>query len=218
MRWICALIAAMLSAFVFMPIHFGKWFGRGRFITLAAKAVPTLMAAGFALYALLHQPGDRYALLIFLGVFIGAAADVWLGIHFVTGGFLFLLGHLLYSAAFVLLQTPTAYSLPVFALVFGGLLIFCKRYRPQMKNAVVRNGLPFYCAALSAIIAISLPTVFLLPSQRSLLAAAGAIVFAISDMGVFHGIAVRTTQRFSYYFLGIYYLAQLLLGMSAFAA
>lgn len=218
MRWLCALIAAMLSAFVFMPIHFGKWFRRGRFITLAAKAVPTLMAAGFALYALLHQPGDLYALLIFCGILVGAAADVWLGIHFVTGGFLFLLGHLLYSTAFVLLQPPTGYSLPVFALAFAGLLLFCQRYRPHMKNAIVRNGLPFYCAALSAIIAISFPTVFLLPAQRSLLAASGAIVFAISDMGVFHGIVVRTTRRFSFCFLGIYYLAQLMLGMSAFAA
>ena len=68
------------------------------------------------------------------------------------------------------------------------------------------------------IIAISFPTVFLLPAQRSLLAASGAIVFAISDMGVFHGIVVRTTRRFSFCFLGIYYLAQLMLGMSAFAA
>lgn len=215
MHWLLALAAALLSALVLMPIHFGRWFAVSKPVEHAAKAAPTLMASAFAGWALFHQPSDPYALLMFAGVVVGAAADVMLGIHFVTGGFLFLLGHILYLSAFCLLHSPTLWSLPVFVLVFAGLWVFCQRYRPLMKNAVVRNGLPFYCAALSAIIALSLPTAFLIPSQRTILAAIGAICFALSDMGVFHGIVMPTDFSFNYRMLGLYYFAQLLLGMSA---
>lgn len=198
-----------------MPIHFSRWFPVRKTVDLAAKAAPTLMAASFAGWAAFHQSGDGYALLMFAGVLVGAAADVMLGVHFVTGGLMFLLGHILYLTAFCLLKAPTLWSLPVFAVVFAGLWVFCQRYRPQMRNSVVRNGLPFYCAALSAIIALSLPTAFLMPSQRTILAALGAICFALSDMGVFHGIVMPTDFSFNYRMLGLYYFAQLLLGMSA---
>ena len=53
-------------------------------------------------------------------------------------------------------------------------------------------------------------------STRTLLAALGALIFVLSDMGVCHGMMCRIPKKLDYLYLGIYYLAQLLLGLSAF--
>lgn len=57
---------------------------------------------------------------------------------------------------------------------------------------------------------------FLAFSQRTVLAALGAVIFVLSDMGVCHGMLFKISKRRSACYLGIYYLAQLLLGLSAF--
>ena len=98
MRWIMALLAVLLTVFLIMPIHY-RWIGHvNHNWMLITKVLPTLLCAAFAGTALLNG-GGRYAMLIFIGLCICAAADVMLGIHFVTGGALFLLGHLFYSGS-----------------------------------------------------------------------------------------------------------------------
>ena len=73
-----------------------------------------------------------------------------------------------------------------------------------------------YSAALAVVLALSLPLPFVDFSARTLLAALGALVFVLSDMGVCHGMMRKISKKQDFLYLGIYYLAQLLLGLSAF--
>ena len=71
-------------------------------------------------------------------------------------------------------------------------------------------------AALAVVLCLSLPLPFITLSERTVLAAVGAVLFVISDMGVCHSILANTSKRYSFFMLGVYYLAQLCLGRSAF--
>ena len=55
-----------------------------------------------------------------------------------------------------------------------------------------------------------------LAGASALFAALGALIFVLSDMGVCHGMLCRIPKKLNFLYLGIYYLAQLLLGLSAF--
>ncbi len=215
MQWLLALGAVLLTVLVIMPIHYHR-FGRISWFWLqVTKVIPTLMCAAFAGAAVLGG-GDRYSLLVFIGLCICAVADVVLGIHFVTGGALFFTGHLFYIAAFCTQQTPTWWSVPVFALMLSLLWLFLWHFKPLIKNPLMFRGVQLYSAALAVVLSLSLPMPFLALSQRTLLAALGAVIFVLSDMGVCHGMLCKIPKKLDYAYLGIYYLAQLLLGLSAF--
>ena len=215
MRWIMAVLAVVLTVFLIMPVHY-RWIGHIRSPwTHATKVMPTLICAAFAGTALLRG-GGRYSLLIFIGLLICAAADVLLGIHFVTGGTLFLSGHICYMAAFCTHQRPTWWSAVVFAAVLALLWLFLWQFRPRIQNPMMFCGVLLYSAALAVVVGLSLPMPFLSFSARSLLAAAGALIFVLSDMGVCHASMYKIPQKLDFCYLGIYYLAQLLLGLSAF--
>lgn len=214
MRWILALLAALSAVLVFMPLRFRYSKKEYPFWNLTFKVIPTLMCAAFGGTAFFRS-GDPYALFIFIGLCIGAAADVVLGIHFITGGVLFLAGHLFYMTAFCIQQPLTWWSLPVLLVSFGLLCLFLYHFRSGLnrKMTVLAH---VYSLGLSVVLCMSLPMPFLAFSQRTLLAALGAFIFVLSDMGVCHGIVCRISRRRDMFYLGIYYLAQLLLALSAF--
>ena len=215
MRWILALAASLMTVLVIMPAHYHR-FGRiPRFWVQATKVIPTLTCAAFAGAAVLGG-GDRYALLVFIGLCVCAVADVMLGVHFVTGGALFLAGHLFYMAAFCTQQPPTLWSLPVFGVKLALLWLFLWQFKAKIHHPLLFRGVQLYSTALAVVLALSLPMPFLAFSQRTVLAALGAVVFVLSDMGVCHGMLCKVTRRRDACYLGIYYLAQLLLGLSAF--
>ena len=215
MRWIMAVLASALTAFLIMPIHY-RWIGHvNHNWMLITKVLPTLLCAAFAGTALLNG-GDRYAMLIFIGLCICAAADVMLGIHFVTGGALFLLGHLFYMAAFCTQQRPNRWSFLVFAAALVLLWLFVWHFKPRIHPPLLFAGVLLYAAALAVLLSLSLAMPFRHFSARTLLAALGALIFVLSDMGVCHGMLYRIPKKLDYTYLGIYYLAQLLLGLSAF--
>lgn len=216
MRWIFAALAVLLSARVIMPIRYYYLDRNHRAAELSLKAIPTLMCAAFAAWACLDGTGGRYALLILCGLCVCTAADVVLGIRFVLGGALFLLGHVFYISAFLSLQALSGWNLLVFAIALPGLWLFCQCYRPLIKSRLVSYGVLLYSAALAVLLCLSLPLPFAILSQRTVLAAAGAALFVLSDMGVCHSILVDTSKSFSFRMLGVYYLAQLCLGLSAF--
>ena len=215
MRWIMALLAATATAFLIMPIHY-RWIGHvSRSWMLITKVLPTILCAAFAGAALIGG-GGRYTLLVFIGLCICAAADVMLGVHFVTGGALFLTGHLFYMAAFCTHQRPSWWSLPVFAAALALLWLFVWQFKPQIRHPLMFAGVLLYAAALAVVLSLSVPMPFRAFSARTLLAALGAVIFVLSDMGVCHGMLCKIPKKLDFVYLGIYYLAQLLLGLSAF--
>ncbi len=215
MRWILALMVLLSTVLVFMPVYQRRLGHAGRWGKLVCKGFPTLMCAAFAGTAYFCG-GDRYSLLIFLGLCVCTAADVLLDVHFVTGGVLFFAGHLFYMSAFCTQQPPTWWSLPVFAAAFALLWLFLQRFRSGIRSAGMYCCVLTYGAALSVVLGLSLPMPFLGLSERTLLSALGAAVFVLSDMGVCHSVLGKVSLRRNAFYLGIYYLAQLLLGLSAF--
>ena len=161
--------------------------------------------------------GDRYALLVFIALCVCAAADVMLGLKFVIGGALFFTGHMLYIAALGGECGLTPAGLGVFAVAFVALLCFLRRYFHLFPSKWLFLGVAVYCAALGALLAFSLPAPFVVLSRRTVLAALGALLFVLSDMGTCHSILMDPSPHFNYLSLGTYYTAQFLLGMSAFA-
>ena len=73
-----------------------------------------------------------------------------------------------------------------------------------------------YVVALAALLAFSLPLPLLAPSARSTLAALGAVTFVVSDMTLCHNLLLKRPSSCHFVSLGIYYMAQRLLALSAF--
>ena len=215
MHWIMAFLAVLATALVIMPAHYHRFGRLSRFWLQVTKVAPTLICAAFAGTAY-FAGGETYSLLIFIGLCVCAAADVMLGVHFVTGGALFLAGHLFYISAFCLQQPPSGWSIPVFAALLALLWLFVWHFRSRIQPPLLFLGVLTYSAALAVVLCLSLPMPFLAFSARTLLAALGAVIFVLSDMGVCHGMLFKIPRRLVAGYLGIYYLAQLLLGLSAF--
>lgn len=96
------------------------------------------------------------------------------------------------------------------------LWLFLGYFKPRVQNQALYKGAKIYATVLAVVLCLILPMPFLAFSQRTLLAALGAGVFVLSDMGVCHGQVCKISRRLDAFYLGIYYLAQLLLGLSAF--
>lgn len=210
------LAAVLLTWALCMPLHFyGKKHGK-TVLSQIFKALPTIMAAMFAGYAALCLPeSDDYALLIFLGLCTGVFADVLLGIRFEVGGFLFFLGHVLYVLALSRYRALSWWCLTVFVIAGAVLEIFVYRYRDKVSAKIILLGLQIYALALSALLAFSLPLPFLAPGPRSVLVASGAALFVASDMTLCYNTIQKKPTLWHYLSLGVYYSAQLLLGLSA---
>lgn len=213
MLWILGAAALVISRLWMVPLYYGKG---ARAQRLAAKAAPAAMAALFGLTAF-WQSGDRYALLIFLGLSVCAAADVLLDVKFIVGGALFLTGHLFYLTALGGYHTPGWEFVPVFLMAVILLWLFCRRYLHLFPGKWLFAGVMVYCMALAAVLGFSLPLPFVAFSRRSVLAALGAAAFVVSDMTTCHCILAKPGERFEHNSLTLYYAAQILLGMSAFA-
>ena len=214
MRWILAVLSVIATVSLFLPLHYNRWGNLSRFWMLVFKVVPTAICAAFAGAAMLTG-GGLYAFLIFIGICICCAGDWLLRGHFITGGVMFLTGHLFYISAFCVQQMPTLWSIPVFAVMLGLLWLFLQQFRKKMGKkmfALVR----IYTTVLAVLLALSLPLPFAAFSIRTLFAALGAVIFVLSDMGVCHGMLCKISHRRRVTYLGIYYLAQLLLALSAY--
>lgn len=210
------LATVLLTWALCMPLHFYGKKQKNKVLSLVFKALPTIMAAMFAGYAALFLPGsDDYARLIFLGLCVCVFADVLLDIRFEIGGFLFFLGHVLYVLALSRYRVLSWWCLTVFVIAAAVLEIFVYRYRDKVPARFILLGLQIYALALSALLAFSLPLPFLAPGTRSVLAAVGAALFVASDMTLCYNTVQKKPTLWHYLSLGIYYSAQLLLGLSA---
>ncbi|MEG2206818.1 MAG: lysoplasmalogenase family protein [Clostridia bacterium] len=209
----------LLTWLVFMPIHFRSKSPERRAAQHVSKVLPTMLAAGFAAYGCFaaHNSSD-YALLIFAGLCVCTLADLMIGIRFEVGGALFFCGHLLYIAALGLYGLLSWWSLAVFAAAFVLMHLFLSHYRKQVPGKLISLGLSVYAAALAALLGFSLPLPFAACTQATVLAALGSALFVVSDLTLCHNMLRDKPPAWQYVSLGIYYTAQLLLGLSTLPA
>ena len=104
-------------------------------------------------------------------------------------------------------ETTSALVYAIVVLPAFGAWAFTASAFPSLATGVV---------ALAALLAFSLPLPLLAPSARSTLAALGAVTFVVSDMTLCHNLLLKRPSSCHFVSLGIYYMAQLLLALSAF--
>ena len=154
--------------------------------------------------------------MIFIGLCVCTLADVALDVRFEVGGALFFTGHVVYVAALSQYRVLSWWCLTVFVVALAGLWCFALRYRRHFPKPHLLAGVMIYVVALAALLAFSLPLPLLAPSARSTLAALGAVTFVVSDMTLCHNLLLKRPSSCHFVSLGSYYMAQLLLALSAF--
>lgn len=185
--------------------------------TLVLKGVPTAMAALFPLSCLILEMRSPYPGWMLAGLLFCLAGDVVLSLHFVAGGGLFLLGHLCYVTGLLSLQPPGGIHLLVFAAALAVLLGLLLRLRKRFTDRLLFYGVCVYAAALAALLAAALPLPLAAGSPQAWCAAAGALLFVLSDITLCDNMLNARPVRNQYISLGIYYTAQFLLGISTLA-
>lgn len=211
------LLYIALTWLVLMPARFRAMAKGYRKASLALKALPTALAAAFAAAGYFSaEVRDLYGLMIFIGLCVCTLADVALDVRFEVGGALFFTGHVVYVAALSQYRVLSWWCLTVFVVTLAGLWCFALRYRRHFPKPHLLAGVMIYVVALAALLAFSLPLPLLAPSARSTLAALGAVTFVVSDMTLCHNLLLKRPSSCHFVSLGIYYMAQLLLALSAF--
>ncbi|HNW87543.1 MAG TPA: lysoplasmalogenase family protein [Candidatus Limiplasma sp.] len=232
--WIAGYASVWL---VWMPLRFHTRARGYKRLSAACKIVPTCMAACLAGWACFAQPNaDGASYLLWLGVCVGALADVAIDFRLEWGGVLFFAAHCLYVAALLQISPPNGWFAVTALVAFAAALKFLYRYRARFAAPLLRVGVLLYAAALSALLAAALPAPFAGGGLRPLLGAVGAVLFVISDatlcrnavahrlqrareaqLGITDPRAARRRLAEGYLSLGCYYTAQTVLALCAFS-
>ena len=215
-------LSAVFFAAVFaglMPAYFREEEKRIGAKSIALKMIPTGMAALLALYGAVTR-GGWFPALICAGVFTGMAADGVLCVDFMLGGVLFALGHGCYLAAMWVQNGFGWLTAALMLAVWTGLTVFPvrrwdTRFRNRKPGRKMMYGVRAYTVVLSMLAGFSLYQPLAARSLRSVLCAAGGVLFAVSDVMLAANRIKGKGPAAHRAALGIYYAAQWLLAMSA---
>lgn len=183
-------------------------------IALTLKAACTFVPVLLCLYAIVTTNAPPEKWLLFAGIFICMAADVVIGIHFVSGVLVFFAAHLFFIVYYLTLAPFNEFSLILFAVLFACVARMNWRYVPTLAKRLA----PFtaYAAALVFMFSVAAMLPFALKNAGSVCIAAGAGLFLLSDSilaGNTLGIVTKIKDRLVMY---LYYPAVYLLAVSAF--
>ncbi len=172
-------------------------------VRLAFKGGTTALAGLYALYTYFVH-GQDYMLVLSLGIFLCAAADVLLEIKFIWGTACFALGHLFFIASFLLRALPALPSL----ILFLALLTLSSLVTLLVPGKDKKARLPYYAYSLiiSLMVALALaqpPLVFL-----------GAVLFMLSDAIIARRLLFPEKNPWDRACILLYYLAQFVLAIS----
>ena len=209
-------IMSFITAYA-MPIRFKRMKNKKDSpLTLFLKGLPMVTVLILAWVYGGFLDAAPHARWMFAGLIFCLGGDIVLGIHFIAGGGLFLLGHVCYVIGLLTRQTFAPVHGILFASVLALLVVFLSLFRSRMPDKRLFPAVCVYAAALAALIAAALPLPFTTGTFQSYLAALGAILFVISDMTLCDNMLNTRPLRNEYISLGIYYTAQFLLGASLF--
>lgn len=218
--WILFGIGGGFVMFVIYPLYVNErlW---GQHLNQGKKSPPRILLKGLgagisaciALYGAVTRP-DAVSLLITAGLFLGALADMVLEVHFIAGMAVFFTGHLFYLGAYMKMAPFHPASLVIFAVLLVGVI---RLFRKELAG-MGRAGTPYilYSATLLFMLSVAL----LLPLEagaRGYAAAAGAVLFTVSDLILARGVLSTPVKNQDTIIMGLYYGAQLLLSLTALA-
>lgn len=177
--------------------------GHSRILAVFLKCAATAMAAFAALLGCL-QNGTASNWLLLAGLTVCTVADGVLNVHFLAGGAVFGLGHILYMISFCLARLPDMRGVILFLCLMGLATAGMTRFKRQLGKRA-----PFfyaYATLLSVMVAMAAAQ----PPFRF----AGALLFAFSDALLAFLMIDRRHISLDYISLGAYYLGQFLLALS----
>lgn len=182
--------------------------------SLVFKALATLMAVYLGMYGSLIS-GGMSGTLITLGLVFCMAADVVLEINFIKGILLFGAAHVCYIAAYARLAHPKWYIFVCAAGIYSVIiLVFRKDIKKleELKAAAVS-----YMALLSLMSALALTLGISAPALSTVMIAAGAVCFVISDCLIaLRTVRGKTHPAYGAVILLLYYGAVYLFGAAVY--
>lgn len=197
---------------IFMPLYLKVKKDKETALSLTFKGLCTLIAVLLCFAGALRS-GTAFSWWMTAGLFVCMAADIAIGIQFIAGVFVFLIGHLCYITAFLSLAPYSSWSLLVFAAVLALAFGLFRKTLDKAGNAKI--PLCVYAAVISAMLSIAV----LLPvtlGRNGLIPAAGAVLFVLSDMLLARNMYIRMTRLSDAFCLTCYYAGQYLLALGVF--
>ena len=201
--WVTALSALILTAAL---LTIGAEYHGPRRVVYLCKPLTTALILILAI----GRGGERtYAILIAVGLLCSLAGDIFLMLpqdRFIAGLVSFLVAHIIYSAAFILAARPWTGNalLTLFPLLAYGLIAFLILRRDLGPFLV-----PVLCYMLVILImawrAVEYARQY--PEPGPILAAAGALIFVVSDTALAYKRFVRPFRTAQAIVLGTYFVA-----------
>ena len=197
-------IAFAVMCFLYLAFQrIKKLDGHSRTTEIALKCGATAMAALVALLGCLKS-GNPAHWVILAGLIVCTIADGVLCVHFIEGGAIFVLGHVLYMVAFCLMRRPNWQCAIVFLCLMGLSIAALTHVRAMLGNKYV----------LILAYAMILCLMVSLASIQEPLFFVGAVLFAVSDILLGCLSITRWKTQMDYFSLGLYYLGQFLIGLA----
>jgi uncharacterized membrane protein YhhN len=217
MRWLFFIV---IAAFLVLTPTYLILKYRNNTKAVIFKGALTLIILGAAIYAGLNGKWLEgiYPYLICVGLFFGFLGDVSIEIKFIYGIVTFLIGHLIYIAAFLYIGSFTWLIAAVFVIFFAGMFITYKILKPDFGKmlgpVIVYTVIIGLMLATSVVLACNANN---LPSSQIYLIVVGSILFVIADilLAIYNFLKSEYPIRVAN--LSIYFIAQILLAASLYA-
>ena len=198
---LCTLAAMTATGISYQVGGERKWYKRPWL--LAFKGATTAFAGLLALYA--HaRTGQDYALVMALGIFLCALADVLLEIRFLAGMGCFALGHVAYIVSFWMRRPPQTPSLILFAALALFVFVMVLRLHNKVAFSILPHAL--YALPISGMAALAL--------SQSVPVFIGAMLFVISDAIIARRLVFPEKDPWDRACILLYYSAQFILAAS----
>ena len=179
--------------------------GHSRTLEIAIKCGATAMAALVALLGCLKSGTPAHWAML-AGLVICTVADGVLCVRFIEGGAIFILGHILYMAAFCLMHRPDWRCAVLFLCLAALSAAAITRFRALLGQRFI--PVLAYAGILCLMVALA--------SVQASLYLAGAVLFAVSDVLLGCLSIARRKTLTDYISLACYYLGQFLFGLAVF--
>lgn len=198
---LCALAAMAATGISYQIGGERQWYKKPWL--LAFKGSTTAFGGLLALYAYV-QTGQPHALVMALGIFVCALADVLLEIRFLAGMACFALGHVAYMVSFWMRRPPQLPSLVLLVVLVLFVVAMVLRLRKKVAFSILPHGL--YALLISGMAALAL--------GQSAIVFIGALLFVISDAIIARRLVFPEKDPWDRACILLYYSAQFILAAS----
>lgn len=206
---LCAAVIAFDVVFTFFE----------KTLLMKGFASAGFVLVGFVCFALSLKlkTGVKFPAVMLCGLIFAMAGDIVLNIQFIAGAALFAVGHILYLAAYMILQKPHWADLVAGLCVFVPSVLFIT-LAPifDFGGILMEIVCIVYALILSFMLGKALSMLILKQSALNATIAIGSILFYVSDLALLINMFAIKSLATRIICLGTYYPAQLLLALSIF--